>query len=396
MARLLVEAGLILGIVVIILLLYYRKRSINNSNVLLAASITCITYLLFVNELNNTREMLNYPIFARTGNIAGFLIVPFLYMYSRNTFYPGIRWRKTDWLFFLPALFYVIDLMPFFLEDAEYKAAVMRANLDDPSRNLRVSEGWIPWKGIHYIIMYVWSMALMILQFRLIFRNKQMGKEGESSMNKSLFWFIVTLTAFHIPLIFPGIFGLIFQLKWYSLAYLSFILAAHLITTAVYILFSPKILYGFYPHMEIEDLKPSVDAAENENPVDDVAETKASHSSFAIQLMINKVEHYMTESKPYLNKQYNIHSLSEEVGIPVYQLSPIINQHYQSNFNAWVNTYRVNHFIELCKKQKRDVLTLAAIAEESGFNNRSTFISAFKKVTGSTPGNYLKELSKVS
>ncbi|HLO79515.1 MAG TPA: AraC family transcriptional regulator [Chitinophagaceae bacterium] len=396
MPKLLVESSLILGVLVIILLLYYRKRSINNSNVLLAVNIACITYLLFINHLNYSREMLNYPIFARTGNISGFLVLPFLYLYSRNTFYPGVRWRKVDWLIFVPAVFYIIDFMPFFLADPEYKSAVMKANLDDPSRMTRVGEGWIPFKGIHYVIMYFWSIAFMILQLRLIVRNKHMGRERESSMNRTLFWFIVTLTGFHIPLIFPGIFGLIFQLKWYSIGYLNWVLATHLITTAVFILFTPKILYGFYPQMVMEDQKPLVDQEENEQSTDVAALNKNSLSSIEIQMMISKIEDYMAESKPYLNKQYTIHNLGDEVGIPVYQLSPIINQHYQSNFNAWVNSYRVNHFIELCKKQKRDVLTLAAIAEESGFNNRSTFISAFKKVTGSTPGNYLKQLQTAS
>ncbi len=118
MAKILVESSLILGLLVIILLLFYRNRSINNSNILLSINIICITYLLFINQLNYSREMLNYPFFARTGNIAGFLVVPFLYLYSRNSFYPGLRWRKRDWLFLIPAFFYTIDLLPFFLEDA--------------------------------------------------------------------------------------------------------------------------------------------------------------------------------------------------------------------------------------------------------------------------------------
>jgi AraC-like DNA-binding protein len=338
--------------------------------------------------------MLNFPFFARTGNIAGFLIVPFLYLYTRNTFYPGIRWRKSDWLFIIPALFYVIDLMPFFLANGEYKTAIMRANLDDPARQLRVAEGWFPVKGIHYTILYVWNILMLALQFRLIYRNRQMARSSDSNMNRSLFWFIVTFTALHIPLVVPGIFGLLLKSQWYSLGYLSFILSAHLITVALYILFSPKVLYGFYPQTAPVGQAPAEDGMVTGKPRDVEVQPRNVISAPDLQILINKIETYMSGSRPYLNKQYNIHTLSVEVGIPVYQLSPIINQYYQSNFNTWVNTYRVNHFIELWKNQEKDVLTLEAIAEESGFNNRSTFISAFKKITGSTPGNYLKQLPK--
>ena len=392
MLKLLTESSLILGIVIIILLLFYRKRSQNNSNLNLGISIFCIWYLLFINHLNLTREMLNYPFFARTGNIAGFLAVPFLYWYSRKSFYPGIKWRKYDLLFFIPALIYIIDLTPFFLSDNAYKAAVMKANLEDPSRLIRVEEGWFPFAGFHYVFMYFWNVALMILQIRLIFRNKHISSEGDNSFNQKLFWFITTLTIFHVPLIFPGIFGVIFHLKWYSLSYLSFILSAELITTALFILFSPAILYGFFPQMIIRENHFTPDVKEKDLETETAIIPKLFLSKEDLQQTIEKIEAYMDQHKPYLNKHYTIHNLGQDVEIPVYLLSPIINQHYKSNFNAWINRYRVSYFIELCRNEKRNELTLAGIAEESGFNNRSTFITAFKKETGTTPGIYLKQL----
>ncbi len=394
MVKILVDTGFILGMVVVILLLYYRKRSHNNSNVLLAISIFCITYMLFIGQLNISRKMLDYPIFARTGNIPGYLVMPFLYLYTRNSFYPGITWRRRDWMFFLPALFFIIDLLPFFLADNDYKIAVMKANLDNPARMRRIEEGWIPVKGIHLKILYLWSLAMMILQVRLIIRNKMISSEGGNSMNGTLFWFIVTLTAFHLPLIFPGIFGVFFQTKWYSLGYLSIVLSTHLITSAVFILFSPKILYGFFPQMMIGENQKTPPITE---PEDQEENYTASNPRFYLsknemERIIEKVEHFMEHEKPFINKHYTIHNLGYDIEIPVYQLSPIINQHYKSNFNAWVNRYRVNYFIELCKEPGKTELTLAGIAEEAGFNNRSTFISAFKKETGTTPGNYLKQL----
>jgi len=86
-----------------------------------------------------------------------------MYFYTRNSFYPGIRWRNRDWLFLVPALFYTIDLAPFFLSDNAFKAAVMKANLDNPARMIRIEEGWLPIAGFHNIFIYIWSFALLIL-----------------------------------------------------------------------------------------------------------------------------------------------------------------------------------------------------------------------------------------
>jgi AraC-like DNA-binding protein len=297
-------------------------------------------------------------------------------------------------LFFLPALFYVVDLLPFFMADNAYKVAVMKANLDNYSRMLRVEEGWIPFKGIHIIILYVWSLALMILLIRLIIRNKHITSEAAYLKNNTLFWFIVTLTALHLPLIFPGIFGVIFHLKWHSIKYIQFILSTHLITSAIFILFSPRVLYGFFPQLLIRENQIAEPLAAEIEEDSAVSSPKISLSNAEAQRIIEKMELYMGQQKPFINKHYTIHNLGKDIEIPVYQLSPIINQHYNTNFNTWVNKYRVNYFIELCKNERRKELTLAGIAEEAGFNNRSTFINAFKKETGSTPGNYLKQLEE--
>ena len=39
----------------------------------------------------------------------------------------------------------------------------------------------------------------------------------------------------------------------------------------------------------------------------------------------------------------------------------------------------------------RETKTLEALAQESGFNSRGTFIRVFKKKTGKTPSEYLHE-----
>ena len=111
-----------------------------------------------------------------------------------------------------------------------------------------------------------------------------------------------------------------------------------------------------------------------------------------IQAMVEKIEDFMLNHKPFIDQHYSIHDLSQNINIPVYQLSPIINNFYQTNFNSWLNKYRVDYFIKLSGTNGKSELTLDAIAKEAGFSNRTTFTNAFKKEKGTTPGQFIKSL----
>src|SRR5690349_10066439 len=109
--ELITQFGLFNGIIVMLLIMTYSvRRSINR--IFLGLSIFFVWYTLFVVYLTLTKEILHYPTFHRTALISSYLAIPFLYMYSRNSFYPGNLWRKTDWLFFLPVVIYLIDYLP--------------------------------------------------------------------------------------------------------------------------------------------------------------------------------------------------------------------------------------------------------------------------------------------
>jgi len=95
-----------------------------------------------------------------------------------------------------------------------------------------------------------------------------------------------------------------------------------------------------------------------------------------------------------LQHGYSLRQLSDETRIPLHHLSAFINKHYRMNFNDFINEYRVAHCKEKllngeCKHKK-----LEAIAGESGFNNRNTFTSAFKRVTGMNPSDFLRNMKR--
>src|SRR5688572_20834890 len=98
--ELIAQFGLFNGTLVLLLIVAYSFRHSLN-RIFLGLSIFFVWYTLFVVVLTITGQILNYPVFHRTAILAAYLAIPFLYIYSRNTFYPGKLWRTTDWGFLL-------------------------------------------------------------------------------------------------------------------------------------------------------------------------------------------------------------------------------------------------------------------------------------------------------
>ncbi|MFC2443179.1 MAG: helix-turn-helix domain-containing protein, partial [Capnocytophaga ochracea] len=70
-------------------------------------------------------------------------------------------------------------------------------------------------------------------------------------------------------------------------------------------------------------------------------------------------------------------------------LSQIINQYEEKNFYDFVNSYRVEEFITLAKKDIDKNFNLLGLAYEAGFNSKSSFNQVFKKITGKTPSEFV-------
>lgn len=99
---------------------------------------------------------------------------------------------------------------------------------------------------------------------------------------------------------------------------------------------------------------------------------------------------FMLEEKPYRHPELSISELAEMLGTRAHVLSRVIHDHYHKNFRDFVNTYRVEEFIALANLQQYKHYTFLALAQEVGFNSKSTFNVAFKKLTNQNPRDYFK------
>lgn len=109
------------------------------------------------------------------------------------------------------------------------------------------------------------------------------------------------------------------------------------------------------------------------------------------RLYQRRIESYLQKEKPYLNTDFRMKDMVEATGIPRHHLSMTVNTVYGTNFNNLINWYRIQYVLGRFDDPEWDHLTLEGIAEEAGFNSRTTFLNAFKKVTGMTPSKFRKK-----
>jgi len=105
-----------------------------------------------------------------------------------------------------------------------------------------------------------------------------------------------------------------------------------------------------------------------------------------------KLKKYMADEKPFLNPALTIQDISREIGVPVRELSVLINHQLGQHFYDFVNTYRIENAMKILKDSSKSKVTVLEILYEVGFNSKSSFNTAFKKHTGNTPTSYRKTL----
>ncbi|GHN01482.1 hypothetical protein WSM22_29710 [Cytophagales bacterium WSM2-2] len=103
-----------------------------------------------------------------------------------------------------------------------------------------------------------------------------------------------------------------------------------------------------------------------------------------------KLDQLMKSEKPYRNPDLSVADLSDMLGTKSHVLSKVINEHYDKNFRDFLNKYRVEEFIALANTSEFKHYTFLALAQEVGFNSKSTFNLAFKKLTNQNPRDYFK------
>jgi len=108
----------------------------------------------------------------------------------------------------------------------------------------------------------------------------------------------------------------------------------------------------------------------------------------------DKIKKYLKNEKPYLQSELTIKDVAEKLDTNTHYLSEVFNRSFENSFTGLINEYRVKEACRLLLEENMDNLTIESIAHSAGFNSKSAFNVAFKKITGVTPSFYMKSVKK--
>ncbi len=103
-----------------------------------------------------------------------------------------------------------------------------------------------------------------------------------------------------------------------------------------------------------------------------------------------KLEALCTNERIYLDNTLDRAQVAEMLGISPGYVSQIVNTITGDNFSTYINRYRVEAVKVMIASDEFDNYSLLAMGLESGFSSKTTFHTAFKKLTGMTPNVYRK------
>ena len=130
-----------------------------------------------------------------------------------------------------------------------------------------------------------------------------------------------------------------------------------------------------------------VDEVDLHKPVNKEKESSITDEQKLIAERLNKI---MDLDRLYLQSELNLRELAQHLKTNTSLLSKTINQTFGMNFNDYVNSLRIEEFINRYREDEANNYTIISLAFDAGFNSTATFNRAFKKAKGRSPKEYLK------
>ena len=240
---------------------------------------------------------------------------------------------------------------------------------------------------IYYSLIVLSLLTYWIFSLKLILSHRKNIPNHFSNYTSknSLSWLISVLTIFLVLFVIDFAMSFISRVLGFEIGRFSFLTLNLTIFTFIMIFFgiNQSVIYK----------TPRVVKDEPENP--EKHETRYSRSSLnekQIEELTNTIFQYLKNKKPYLNPDYSLQMMAEDLNISRHKLSEAINNGHKKNFYKLINEFRVDEVKEMLVNSAFSHYTVLGIGLECGFNSKTSFNRIFKEETGLTPTEYKRTI----
>jgi AraC-like DNA-binding protein len=371
-------AATILGIVSGLVILYFGIKKAPGNLPLAFGQIT-LALAIWVSFAVVSKLLVHWPFLFRTGSFIGLLFVPLPFLYVQ--FYTQKRtWKWFDLLHFIPALVFLVDFWPIFTLSNQQKLALIIKDINDQNFFAQLRESRVFPPGFHQTFRTILFSMYWLVECLVLYKwvKKQTNLSYEDKVWKN--WMIVYLF-FQAGLWLPFYLTFIWIDKalTYHMVYTTG--AIWLVLSSVLLLLYPSLLHGQQPNKDLKKNGKPKQAPEVNGRAQEADEQKMEDVKMAIDKGLEK-------KVLFLKQGYNIHEFAKDIGMPVYQISKYITQHTGMGFIDFINQKRIEYCVQQLDSGNWKNITVEAIAQECGFNNRNSFTNAFKKFKGVSPSEY--------
>ena len=336
------------------------------------------------------KEILFYTPFVH-----GLFTGPLLYFYVKSLTNFKFRFKKTDWLHFLPGLLYLIwTIIVVVVDKLLLKKYYLMNGQTDPDFDL--------WYQILQKISIIVYLVLAIRYYKKY--RRYVFFEMSFFEAASLKWLRNFLVAFGIMTLLPWLLDVLDQFEFFReldykgswFYFFSYALVVYYIAINGYnatsiplrrLDFLPELLINYEP----PKLLTAPQSVTEDASFEVVEETVVKNEDEFLTAWKAKLSNFLETDKVYEEPELTLSELARRLSTNTSVLSKVVNQGFGMSFNDYINQFRVNAVINLLKKGEHKKQTLLGIAFDCGFNSKATFNRAFKKMTGLSPKDWLSQ-----
>ncbi|MCF1752895.1 helix-turn-helix domain-containing protein [Mariniradius sediminis] len=347
----------------------------------LAIGQLSISLAVFVGFSNVSQLTIYWPFMYRMGNLFALIFIPMPYLHM--VFFTKQRlWRWYDSFHLIPLLVYLVDFWHVFSMSSAQKAELIVREVQDLNLLGMFAQSKYFGPGFHQEFRTILFSLYWIATVWLFWKWNKSRSESNSDAKGWRNWMVIFLGC-QVFLWFPfylSMLGLEIMTTYHIVNSFSVV---WLMVSSLSLFFFPSLLYGGLLQKSAQTHRQGrVHVKQESNPEEEKK----------LEEFIQIIESEMDGKKFFLERGYSINDFSNDIHIPVYQISKSLNTFRSISFIDFINLKRIHHCVENIQNGKWSNYTIEAIANECGFNNRNSFTNAFKKFIGTSPSEYRENI----